>query len=579
MTVAGIIVLWPIFSSLAKELGTLLFGLSGIYIVGFAGLTALSLYMWKFWSNYRLEFTPTHIQLKILPHPFFRPFSMAYTDIVRVSRGLRGQLMLLPKQGKPVWVTAGVFEGGHNSVLSELSKHIDSNYIEPELEQALWVYRRPDKMFIWANIVIILSLLPYFYGLFGHSFVLRQIAWKDAYTGTIPERIENYWIDEDGSPWVLLHRSSNSQVIHLAGSEIQTWELPPENILLDETHSNNFLVSGSIISDARGIPWVAYAHTGLLRLNGDRWEWLAFRTDATNLSIRELKVANDAIWALVSHKDFGEELFKINPVNGEVSLVPLPSELHLQDIVIGSIKAQNDKLLVWLKGETSTYIYELNQGVWSNSFITVEGNTSFPDDFIVDSHQRLWVVETTFESGCPGNSEQVRVGLLDPMGNGWLWHAWPCHEDDIGYIRARSILVDSMDRVWVAVDDRLDVFRLTSESVLEPITHYSVLNSNYQDDYNRNPVRLGADGRIWSAGDHLAWLDTTAATLPSPVPAWLDFLGKRPLLPFLLFMYAWAVLAIIVFLYYYKHTQSEAEQKARLDAAAVVAGLLANKAA
>ncbi|MEW5938148.1 MAG: hypothetical protein AB1750_00685, partial [Chloroflexota bacterium] len=63
------------------------------------------------------------------------------------------------------------------------------------------------------------------------------------------------------------------------------------------------------------------------------------------------------------------------------------------------------------------------------------------------------------------------------------------------------------------------VYEVLPSSLYE-IVEYNEENSNLQTG---SPITLGPDGKMWIAGNTVAYIDSNAPDLPKPLPAWLAF--------------------------------------------------------
>jgi hypothetical protein len=49
---------------------------------------------------------------------------------------------------------------------------------------------------------------------------------------------------------------------------------------------------------------------------------------------------------------------------------------------------------------------------------------------------------------------------------------------------------------------------------------YTRDNSNYQLGFGSSDIQRTNDGRIWTAGSRLVWIDSSESEVPAPLPDW-----------------------------------------------------------
>jgi hypothetical protein len=165
--------------------------------------------------------------------------------------------------------------------------------------------------------------------------------------------------------------------------------------------------------------------------------------------------------------------------------------------------------------------YRLQDDRWQELAGPSSGNPI--KDFAMDHNGRLWALNR------PWRDDAWMIGQYDPGTASWAWSELEPAGDSL--VREyHAIQVDARGRVWLAgtyQDVRLrarnfvTVFEPVPGAPARRIVEYDDDNSNYQGDISPGSLRLGPDGRIWTADDRLVWMDSTAPELPRPLPAWL----------------------------------------------------------
>jgi hypothetical protein len=107
--------------------------------------------------------------------------------------------------------------------------------------------------------------------------------------------------------------------------------------------------------------------------------------------------------------------------------------------------------------------------------------------------------------------------------NGWEWISltpYSQHRE-----RYYALQVDQRGRLWLEGDIYDDFFVRVYDVLpkgLYEIVEYNRYNSNLGTE---SAITLGPDGKMWVAGDTVAYIDSNAPTLPKPLPDWLAFFG------------------------------------------------------
>jgi streptogramin lyase len=174
--------------------------------------------------------------------------------------------------------------------------------------------------------------------------------------------------------------------------------------------------------------------------------------------------------------------------------------------------------------------------------------TATVDDFTLDPHGNLWVVQTDNNI----TPSLARVGQYTLATGLWQWRTLP---EITGSVQ--TILVDRHGRLWLQSRYTMEVFQLEASDSWRRLARYTAENSNYQAGYGNGGAQLGADGRLWVANETLAWIDTNASSLPQPLPEGLVQATAGPQAR--TFWLGWLILAALFFYgssrWIYRHRQ------------------------
>ncbi len=440
---------------------------------------------------------------------------------------MRGVLAIVLRNGKTIRVGAGWFEGGKTSLLEELFKRLSAEQIEPGLTASLWKRTWADCLRTIAAIPVLLvfgivTILP-----ITDVIARGQTGWHSV-TRVSPLSVRVFSLDGDGSPWFIAGTNTGSsyRIYHGSDAGIQTWRLP--SWASDRGYSGDPIgVSG----DATGKPWVIFP-ARMLHWTGTEWQLIPFPGGEIQGRYDEVTVAGSNLWALAPPVEgTGEVLWNVDFASGESRSVPLPDPAVQTGLSIYRFRVLTDgALLVFAEGSSSDkgIFYLLRDGQWQMPGCPVEWpSAGILQDLTMDSIGRVWVLFRVYSGDrAVGDS----LGRLDPESMTWAW--WQLEPQ--GSWNYWSMEVDALGRIWLADgdSDSLAVFQLTSDGRLHEIVRYTPKNSNYE----YGPFRLGPDGRMWSCGDRLVWIDSNVPALPRPLPDWMVNVMTRIAQP------GWAVL-------------------------------------
>lgn len=481
-------------------------------------LGGVCLYYW----TYRLEFGETSLQTRAIYHPILRSvlrpscyapmihlFSCKYDDIVRVQRGeMRGILAIVLRSGRTIRIGSGWFDGSKNRLLDELARHISVERIEPGLADALWKRTRADLLRIISTIPVVL-VFGIFLTLPTADLIARgQTGWHSV-ARVSPLSVKGFSLDSDGAPWLIAGTGTGSQyrVYHVSEAGTRVWK-PPLRVNGRE-YSRPLAVGGN----ASGEPWIIFP-TQMLHWTGAEWQQTPFPGGKIQNRYDKMAVAGSNLWALALTAEGSDEvLWSMDFSSGESHVVLLPNSAVQAGLSVYRFHVLTDEsLLVFAggSGDIQGVFYLLRDGQWQMLGYPAEWSSSgVVQDLTMDSIGRVWVLYRIY-----GGDRVVgdTLSRLDPESMAWAW--WQLEPQ--GSWTYWSMEVDTLGRIWLADSDSgsLAVFQLTSDDRLYEIVRYTPENSNYE----YGPFRLGPDGRMWSLGDRLVWIDSNVATLPRPLP-------------------------------------------------------------
>lgn len=471
---------------------------------------------------YRLELGETHLRLRTIYHPVQRPFRCAYSQIQRIQRAhMRGILAIVLEDGR--WQTLGAnsFEGGAERLLAELSRRLPAERIEADLAAALQRHTRQDRRFrllALTNLVtqsaLLLGLLTTLLQSVGVDFLRSHTAWKAATSLPPLSHVEAFSLDNDGSPWMAIRTGFGEQytLIHVGAGKSQSWRLPPEAGELSLTGPYG------VGRDPGGQPWAAFMH-GILYWEGESWKQIPLpQSDRPEIP---LTASGSGIWVL-PRVTAGSSLYRLDLSAGTSAALPLPAAAAQADLTIHHAHLLPDNDLWVLFSHQETYrVYRLRPEGWEETGIPLPqlANNLFISDLTLGPEGKIWVLRMR---------ESAQIGAFDPGTQTWSWYELPSPASSGSEQRYDGIQVDALGRVWIegtesgeTYEKFVDVFRPTATGKLEKVVRYTTRDSNYQQGLSSSRLRLGPDGRMWSADDTLAWIDSNAALLPAPLPAWV----------------------------------------------------------
>lgn len=484
----------------------------------FAILIAATLfYTCIYWWSFRLEFNDTHLETKGLSFPFNKHFRCPYDAIVRVAAGeMHGVLTIVPKAGRPLRIGANNLEGGVPVLLKALSRRISADRFQSELQTALHKHTRFEKWYWVITILYIVALIPYFYTGLGHDFVKSRVAWTTAVNTGDFYSVETFSLDPDGSVALLASKGfpREYQALQIVDAQQTEWAFPPEDELLRKNNLIGF-DPRTIVIDKAGNPWVTNTLGGLVHWTGNSWEWFVFPDGNMKDTAINLAKTDKGLIAKVASEDTHETyLLQISPASGETQVLSSPvsnieGELRWRDTrttARGFISVIAD-----VRGHGYFYIFDGEQ--WQRLTETPENfRLNLEGDFSLDPSGNLWVLSPQFSAS---NTQATNVvGRYIKSENNWQWIFITSDE------YYESFMVDSRGRLWLKAKEHVDVYEIAPDQSAHQLVSYTPDNSNFQNDFSKDALHMGVDGRLWVADRKLVWIDTNALNLPSPMPEW-----------------------------------------------------------
>lgn len=478
-------------------------------------ITAMLFYTCIYWWSFRIEFNNVNLETKGLTFPFNKHFRCSYDGIVRVTAGeMRGVLTIVPKTGRPLRIGANNFEGGVSVLLEELSKHVDADRIQPELQSVLRKHTRFEKWYWVITILYIVALIPYFYTGFGHDFVKSRVAWTTAVNTGDFYSVETFSLDPDGSVALLAGKGfpREYRAFQIAGARQTEWAFPSEDELLRKNNVIGF-DPRTIVIDKAGNPWVANNRGGLVYWTGNSWEWFILPDgNLKDIVINFVKTDKGLIARVASEDTHETYLLQISPASGETQLLSSP---------VSNIKGQWQDTRTTARGFISViadikghgYFYNFDGEQWQKlTEIPENFHLNWEGDFTLDPLGNLWMFSPQFSAS---NTQATNVvGRYIKSENNWQWIFIIADE------HYRSFTVDSRGRLWLKAKEHVDVYEVAPDQSTRLVVRYTTDNSNFQNDFSKDALHMGVDGRLWVADRKLVWVDTNALSLPAPLPEW-----------------------------------------------------------
>jgi hypothetical protein len=506
-----------------------------IWIVAIPALLPLVIvYVGLVNQSERLAFGESHFERRGIPHPSIYRRPVPYSDVRHVRAGGFGLLVIDVAGVKPLRFFPEGYEGGTRRVLSQLRKHIPGDRFQGDLEAALKVKTRRDRL-APAFSLAALGLLA----LGGWSdelidLVRKKHAWTVEFAPRAEVRaIEDFQLGPDGVVW--LYVSSKGGYSDLANYALrrvdptgeQTWWLPAEGELFPgdvPEHLSPFAARLSL-SEA-GEPRLAIgAELSPLRLTAGKWVWETAEMSAPPDPFGQLaRITGDPYWT-----DLRASPAILAYRAGEGS----PAEL---DLGTGGEGILLDWRVDYL-GNTLARITASD----GRAFLRNVSDTGEPDgwfqvdlsgvtlvepwelvDYATDPTGAM-VVLVRDETYCDSEPMPSHLGRLNPESKSWRWRTvyQPGTCDRI--FGEPRFIVDGYGRIWLPGTSDVSVFppETLFGGELSGAIHYTRYNSGLTGGAR---LQTDSEGRLWAMdpyGDGVSWIDPTGSELQRPLPAWI----------------------------------------------------------
>ena len=355
--------------------------------------------------------------------------------------------------------------------------------------------------------------------------IRKDVAWKSVLYDSILTQIhlQSFSLDEDGqSVWIVDDKLlSNKRKIWKVNSEnIQTWTgLESDNLGVQVSHAPD------------GSPAVITEKELFLLQNGV-WKNQSLAGNEFRSSWRDRPTVHGTeFWG---RNKFGE-IFGMDFSTGDIVMLqhPDPTKTFFDGFQVNA----DGSLLVEIEGVDGIYLYVYDDGKWIESgyFLDDKGWTPDSMDYCLDSDGTPWVLREFIDG--------FQVGYFSLEKANWEWISLnPYSAKSEEYY---ALQIDKRGRLWlqgdIDFDDFVRVYEVLSGGLYE-IVEYNEYNSNFQSEFL---ITLGSDGKMWSAGDTLTWIDSNAPDLPRPLPEWIAVFGTFPVKITIQILFILAMLLVV----------------------------------
>ena len=490
-------------------------------ILAFFFVIAVYAFFWQ--RAYRLELTDSQIRVRNNLDPLMRKLTCDYADIKRVTRGdSSGTLAIVFGLSKTsFYIDARRLEGGAARVIQELSRRLPPGVIDAGLTEVVQVREPASRATRVISICMFLSVVIGFLAPIGLDLVQRQVAWVSVPAPFWEKQARSFSVSDQGAVWVALNRGFTDAVYdirHDVENDRESWRLVVEQ---NNQHSMPDLLQVS--GDEQGRPWVLLSDGRILHWNGSSWGSMTLFDERFDAWATDAVVSGANLWVIAEPPDSEEPvLYQANIATGDWGIVRLPEALEQRAYVPATLYALRDGyLLVHFWGEDSHVYHMLRDGQWQSLRFTLEdiGSDDRASDFYLDSSDRLWVMNT----GYSGND--LSLGAYDATTQAWDWIG--VEGDPMPF--PINFVVDGFDRLWLFGRLRdghrnqylVNVYQINENATATQILSYTRENSNFQVHELIPGIQMGQDGRIWSGGRRMVWIDSTAVDLQQPLPDWI----------------------------------------------------------
>jgi len=385
--------------------------------------------------------------------------------------------------------------------------------IKAQLGEKFVVSKKAVDLFwlsqIISSLVTMLYLLSVGVKPYGFAFAWTPVIEKSMLAFM---DVKAYSLDEDGqSVWVVGENSFSDMalVMKITGRKIEHWGNLPSDYS-DAQISHDLAGNPVVIKENEIIRWQNEKWEGTL-LNGEQFSYPWWDRPV---------VQGPKFWRVVM---YGEEnrinLIHFDFASDQSGLLPRLSDAGgwADDLRVNA----DGSLLVKIRSDGSYLLYVFRDGHWMEPGYPLEKGLMphrDPIDYCLDAEGNPWILQEF--------SDGYRVGRYVADGQRWDWislNSLSTHGEEY-----EALQVDQRGRLWL--EGRMDngyfvrVYDVLPKGLYE-LEEYNDYNSNLEHDFL---ITLGPDGKMWVAGDNLAYIDSNAPTLPRPFPNWFAALGTIP---------------------------------------------------
>lgn len=485
-------------------------------------LVACFSFFWWRWRQARLTFTETELiyQGYLSLHGWRYPYS-AITHVVTYAYGA---IMFKTTNGSTHLLSLTAWQGAHTTALAELRRRLPPERFAPNLAQLGQVG--------WREVVTALSVLGYFLFYFyflgtGSYWVRDHLTWPRFYGAVHPfvgSSVESLSLDEQGRPSLVVQPDvlvpKAFEVRQYGATGVQTWAVPASTdwgIFADE----ELLSMRGVVFDAHNRPQILvsdFFRERLLVWDGARWQ---LHPSPLGAESQTVLVRGPHVWATVETSPI-QWVYWNTQANFTTTLaVPVPvAEARFKPYSIAL--TPDYQLLVAADTLTATHVLRYPLGltatltptaetllIWPEAQGSVRSVAQAPDGAVW-----LWLYASNDQPNAI-----VRYQLATDTWQTYIAPAAECCD----MVYRSDFWVDKHNRVWAPTNRGLVVLAADAPGVLQILNKYTDKNSNVVDFITLHSPQLGPDGRLWVYNSAVVWADTTAATLPAAVPAWLAF--------------------------------------------------------
>ncbi|HNE67569.1 MAG TPA: hypothetical protein PLE39_04265 [Anaerolineales bacterium] len=432
-----------------------------------------------------------------------RPRRILYSDVLSVQYLFPGVIVVRSKNEEDFKFVLADIEGGADRVMELLKTHLPGTVIDEKLPEKM----EKNSILVKINDAGMVLFLPLItipvlgvYGFFQGGWNVHRLPWN--------EFLLDFSITSKNSPWIAsTDFNGDNLIVHFDDQE-QRWPLPLQN------------PRGTIIlSDSNGQPTLITGEINYTWQDGKWLQWKYFGVYKAAIYRKRFVSTTEQAW-LVLYGDNKPNVL-VGAIAGRpgVDVIQLPESAVQKGYEPYSLSILADEtVLVHAGNENEARIFLLKDGQWLEKSYDVPFDFLQVKDFIVDDVGRLFIFYTT-------QTEEVESYFVQIQDDEKaLITEIPLLGEFSDY---DSLLVDSHDRLWILDDSYgggVTVLRPVWSGVAELVVQYNKENSNYPRS-GRSSFVLDADGKVWVSSEDLYWIDSTASELPRPMPDWLMDIG------------------------------------------------------